>query len=272
MNHMFLLRLIVVLLSASCCAASTQSDSTALPEALDKLNTGIELLETQDQDAEAMIAEAASELANVIEKQGIESAGAYHALGNAYTLIGEYGHAMIAFRRGEQINPRDPRIQDSLSYVRDQIQIQVEPDVPNRIRAALTSWRGLVPRSILWGAAISLFTLGWAILILRIYARNLPSLRPIAIACLVAACLPFAALGYEWSLDQGRPGVVVLYEIDAMSGPDDAIYTPVYAEPLSAGVEGTLREVRDDWARLSLIDGSACWVPLDAIAHINPPA
>ncbi|MBO6740325.1 MAG: hypothetical protein JJ916_10740 [Phycisphaerales bacterium] len=271
MNHSCLFRIILAIVSISCCLTNAQDHSSTLTEALDKLSLGIERLEAQDQGAEAIIAEAASELANAIDEQEVQSSGAYHALGNAYTLLGEHGYAMIAFRRGEQINPRDPRIQDSLSYVRDQIQIQVEPNIPNRVRAALISWRGLIPRSILWWSFISLFTLGWAILILRICARQLPSLRPLAITCLALACIPFAALGYEWSLDQGKPGVVVLYEINAMSGPDDAIYTPVYAEPLSAGVEGTLREVRDDWARLSLIDGTACWVPLDAISRINPP-
>ncbi|MFG0314374.1 MAG: hypothetical protein ACF8LL_09340, partial [Phycisphaerales bacterium] len=171
MNLPSFLRVILAIISVSTCLACAQSPSTTFTEALDKLNFGIEQLEAQEQDAKATISEAASELAMAIEEQAIHSSGAYHALGNAYTLLGEYGYAVIAFRRGEQINPRDPRIQDSLSYVRDQIQIRVEPTVPNRIRAALISWRGLVPRSILWWSFISLFTLGWAILILRIYAR-----------------------------------------------------------------------------------------------------
>lgn len=270
MNRFTLLMSFV--LSVCCSMASAQPDTPTLADALQKLDHGIELLENNDPDAQSLIAEAASELSTVITEQGIESTGAYHALGNAYMLQGEYGYAMLAYRRGEQINPRDPRIQDSLSFVRDQIQISVQPSVPNRIRSALVSWRGIVPRSALWWSFIALFMLGWLLLIARAARRESSVPRLAGVWCILLACLPAGALSYEWMNDQGRNAVVITHEINAMSGPDDSIYDPVYAEPLSAGVEGTLLESRDDWARLVLIDGSECWVPTDAFEPIRPPA
>ena len=265
----FRLILLTTLLALSH-AGSTFGQS--IEDAFLTLEAGIEKLENREPDAQSTIALAASELDSVIHDQSIRSPEAYHALGNAYALQGKYGYAMLAYRRGQQLDPRDPKIRDSLDFIRSQIQISVEPSVPSRVRSALISWRGIIPRSMLWWAFYTLFTLGWLVLIVRQFSTHSRSPRLVWVWLFLAAALPLAALSYEWMLERGRTGVVITQDsVIAMSGPDDSIYDPVYAEPLQGGVEGILLETRDAWALLRLIDGSECWVPLTSVGYIQPP-
>ncbi|MEZ6163155.1 MAG: tetratricopeptide repeat protein [Phycisphaerales bacterium] len=270
MNRIALLLVCLLTIVPRAQAQSTPDEPT-LEESLAMLDTGIQQLETRDADAKETIARAASALSAVIEREDLHTPAAYHALGNAYALLDDYGHAVLAYRRGLEINPRDPRLRDSLDFARDQVQISVEPSPASRVRWALTAWRGFIPRIWLWSGFIALFVLAWALLIIRSATRGSRTLRTAAFWCFGLALLPVSALGYEWSINQGRDLIVITQpKVAAMSGPDDSVYDPVYSEPLDAGVEGVLLETREDWARIRLIDGSECWVPRTSYEMVNP--
>jgi hypothetical protein len=251
-------------------AATGQAEDVAtMPAAIQELENGIRLLEENDPDAQSAIELAATRIDSAIHEQGHHSVAAYHALGNAYTLSGDLGHAMLAYRRAELINPQDRRVRDSIDYVRDQVQISVEPNVPHRIREALVSWRGLVPRIWIWAGGITLFASAWIVLLAGLGIGRSIRTRNIGITLLLCSAIPITALVYEWSYMHARDGVVIVQDsVTAMSGPDDAIYDAVYAEPLQGGVEGQLLETRDGWGRLRLADGSECWVLNESYALI----
>jgi tetratricopeptide (TPR) repeat protein len=251
--------------------ALAQQEQPTLESALSLLDDGIAQLEARDPNADATITRAASSLQAVIDEQQLHTPAAYHALGNAYALIDDYGHAVLAYRRGLEINPRDQRLRDSLDFAREQVQISVEPSTGNRIRSILTAWRGFVPRSWFWSGFVSLFLLGWLLLTARV-VFNLPTpVRTGALWCFGLCLLPLLALSYEWKINRGSDLIVITQaNVLAMSGPDDSVYDPVYSEPLDAGVEGRLEESRDEWGRLRLIDGSECWVPMDTLEFVSP--
>lgn len=252
-------------------ASASDSARPDLHQAIESLDHGIKLLEQNDPDAQQAIELAATQIEYAIREYGYHSAAAYHALGNAYTLTGDMGHAMLAYRRAELIDPRDIRVQDSIDYVRDQVHISVEPNIPNRIRAALISWRGIVPRTWIWAAGITLFVFAWGVFTIGLFSAQSRRARTVGIALLVSSLFPFTALGYEWSHEHARAAVVVVHdEIVAMSGPDDSIYDAVYSDPLQSGVEAHLIETRDGWGRVQLIDGSMCWIPQSAFERVIP--
>lgn len=270
MNRIALLLICLLALVPRAQAQSTPLEPT-LEESLAMLNSGIQQLEARDASAKETIARAASSLSAVIEREDLRTPASYHALGNAYALLDDYGHAVLAYRRGLEINPRDLRLRDSLDFARDQVQISVEPSPANRVRWALTAWRGFIPRAWLWSGFVTLFVIAWALLIVRSATHAPPPLRTAALWCFGLSLLPLSALGYEWSINQGRDLIVITQpKVTAMSGPDDSVYDPVYSEPLDAGVEGVLKETRDDWARVRLIDGSECWVPRASFELVHP--
>lgn len=239
--------------------------------ALDKLNTGIRLLEQRSPDAQDHIRESAADLRKVIDDHQIHTPGVYHALGNAYMLLGEHGQAVLAYKRGERIDPTDPRLRDSLKQARAQVQIRVNPTPARRLTTLLMSWRGIIPGTILWGSFVAVFTLGWLLLAARVAFAAPRWFNPLAIWSFGIGGIPLLALGAEWALFMGSDQVVLTQSgVDARSGPDDSIYDPVYTEPLSAGVEATLIETRDGWGHLQLADATNCWVPLETFEPVFP--
>lgn len=264
-------RLLVIACSSYRATAMQIQELTPLHEALAKLDTGIDLLEHRSPYAKQTILEAAADIQSVIDQHGIQSASAYHALGNAYMLTQNHAQAVLAFRRGEQINPMDRRLRDSLAFAREQTAIQVIPTTPNRIVALLMSWRGTVPRAMLWAGFASCFTLSWFVLIARSAFSAPRWFVALAAWTLTLALIPLTALWADWKIYQGQDAVVLMQgNTIARSGPDDSIYDPVYAEPLDAGTEAVVVEERNQWSRLTLADGSECWVPTELLARVNP--
>ncbi len=267
----FILISISILLSSMQAIAQAQTPPDAMVEALSKLDLGIELLEQRAPDAKQVVLEAAADIERVIHKTGFHNADAYHALGNAYMLSGNTGHAVLAYRRGEQIAPTDVRLCDSLEYARDQVEISVKPSTSTWAVRILMSWRGYIPRASIWAVFITCFVLAWLVLIAR---RSFSAPRWYSLFSMwLFACslLPISALVAEWNIFmRTNDAVIIANDVVARSGPDDSIYDPVYSEPLDAGTEGTVVEYRDDWARLTLADDSECWVPQETLELVNP--
>ena len=266
--NVFRILIVFLMLLAPQSWASSEIESD-IESALMKLETGITLLEQRAPDADGVIREAAADLQDVIDEQQLTTPGAYHALGNAYSLLGEHGHAVLAYKRGERISPTDPKLQDSLKRARGQVQISVEPDTFHRVTGWLMSWRGFVPRNLLWSTFIGFFILSWLLMSARVAFGAPRWFVTLGLWLIGTSLIPFTALGAEWMLYQGDKDVVITQEgIMARSGPDDSIYELVYTEPLSAGVEGKLVEQRDDWAQLELANGTSCWVPQQSFERV----
>ena len=270
--NMIRITMVILMALVSSSWASDTSAKSDLESALTKLDTGIKLLEQRAPDAKLTIREAAADLQRVMDEHQIETPGAYHALGNAYSLIGDQGHAVLAYKRGERIAPTNPMLHDSLERARAQVQIKVEPNAQHRIVRLLMSWRGIVPRSLLWGISVALFIIAWLLMTARVAFGSPKWFMPLAFWSIGLSLLPLAALSADWALYQ-KPGQVVITQNDvvARSGPDDSIYEPVYTEPLSAGVEGAIVEHREQWTKLMLADGTECWVPQRSFEPVMRP-
>ncbi len=242
-----------------------------LDRALTRLDEGIALLEAHNPQSAAVLDEAAALLRGVIDEHGVHTPGIYHALGNAYMLNHDLGHAVLAYRKGEQLDPTDPRLRDSLAYARSLVPIRVEPDTSNKVWSALLLWRGYIPRVGLWYAFVGLFTLGSIACSARLLGLVPSQFRAIGVWFILGSLIPAGMLGSEWAWFQGSASAVITdAHVIARSGPDDTIYDPVFAEGLEPGIEARILETRDGWDRLALADGSQCWVPTTSVELVNP--
>lgn len=261
--------LLVVCLLVPLAGAGTLK--TDLQSALDRLDEGTKLLEKHDEHSDRVLDEAAAQLRAVIDKHDLHTPGVYHALGNAYMLSGDTGRAVLAYRKGEEIDPTDPALTESLEYARSLVPVRVTKNTPNRVWSWAMIWRGRIPRALLWWGFVACFTLGWVVLALRAVGRGSRGLVTAGVWMIGVSMLPLLMLGAEWARYQGASSAVVTQQgVIARTGPNDTIYEPAFADPLVSGVEGTVVETRDDWSRLMMADGTECWVPRSSIELVNP--
>ncbi len=265
--------LLFVILALGVFQPIVRADQTRddLQRALDRLDEGTALLEAHDPQSAPALDEAAAMLVDVIETHSIHTPGIYHALGNAYMLRNDLGHAVLAYRQGEQLDPTDPRLRDSLEHARSLVPIRVEPDTTNKVWSTLLLWRGYVPRTGLWYSFVTLFTLGWFAWSARVLGFGSRKLRTVGTWFIIGSVIPAGMLGSEWAWFQGSAAAVITDgHVIARSGPDDTIYDPVFADALQPGIEARILETRDGWNRLALADGSQCWVPATSVEKVNP--
>tara|TARA_R110002072_G_scaffold42064_21_gene118859 strand:+ start:119454 stop:120272 length:819 start_codon:yes stop_codon:yes gene_type:complete len=253
--------------------AEAQDRENDLGAALDHLDAGIAQLQNHDERSGQTLEESAAMLQAVIDTHGYHTPKVYHALGNAYMLSDKLGLAIAAYRQGEQLDPRDVPLRESLAYARSQVPIKVEKSITSRAWTVVLGWRGYIERSWLWISFAGLFTIGWlarSAATLRLIPR---AAKPIGVWMILLGFVPLTMLGLEWTQHQGNHAVVIVGDdVLARSGPDDQIYDPIFSEQLRAGIEGELLETRDGWNRIELADGSECWLPQQSMVEVNAKA
>ena len=114
----------IIALAAFASSSIGQTLEDDLSFALSKLDQGILQLEQHDAQSSATLDEASALLETVIEKHQIKTPGVYHALGNAYMLNNHIGHAILSYRQGEQLDPTNLPLRESLAHARSQVPIQ----------------------------------------------------------------------------------------------------------------------------------------------------
>lgn len=249
------------------CAQTLDAD---LDNALSKLDEGIGLLEQQSPLSSSKLHEASALLSAVIVKHQITTPGIYHALGNSYMLNGDLGHAILSYRRGDRLDPTRLELRDSLVFARSQVQLGVNPNRSNKVWSIALSWRGHLPRVVLWVCFLCLSIIGWCSCAAHVLGLVSQTKRIAGIWMVVVSFIPLSMLGSEWIRYHGSNDAVIIHsDVLARTGPDDTIYEPVFADLLQPGIEVTVLETRDLWNRVELLNGSQCWVPIQSLERVT---
>lgn len=269
MKHI-LIAIVLCTLSWNQALGSQESAQQDLRDAFASLDLGIEYLESNNMLGQSTLQQASAKIESLMNEHNLSSPELYLALGNAYRLQGDLGHAVLAYRRGESLDPTDNALRNSLESTRALVELNIKPDAEKRVLSWVLSWRGKIPRIILWGAFIALFTSGWVLCSVRALGLAPTRLRTIGVWAITSSIVPISLLGIEWNQNHGTKGIVIVAkDVIAQSGPDDSIYDPVFAEPLQSGVEAVLIETRSDWSMIKLYDGVECWVPGNTFVLVN---
>ena len=147
---------------------------------------------------------------------GYTSATIYYNLGNAWFKAGQLGRSVAAYRRAQQLSPRDPNIRFNLDFARRQVagSNAPAPDFWQRVvgRFTLNEWAVL---------AATAFWLCFALLVLRewkpAWRRSLRSYT-IAAGSLAAVTIALLALA-AYQSGAVREAVVVTQEAVVRYGP-----------------------------------------------------
>ena len=196
----------------------------------------------------------------LIEEGGVENGQLYYNLGNAYFRMNDLGRAILNYREAEQYIGADSNLRQNLRYARTRRLDRVEEQTETRVLRTLLFWHYDFPRS--W--RLGLFALGWVILWALLCLRTLRpgSVPGLGIGLAGAVGLLFLGSVIAESLlgPEERPGVVLAPETVARKGDGDS-YAPAFTEPLHAGLEFHVLEVRPGWVHGELPDSRTCWFP-----------
>lgn len=187
-----------------------------------------------------------SDAASAYEKlvqSGFVSPALYFNLGNARFKASHIGQAIAAYRRAEQLAPRDPDVRANLQFARNQIQgPTVAPGRWQRWLGTLTvnEW------TLLCGAAVWLCLLSLAAMQWRPSLKV--SLRNVALTGGFAAAVLGACLATVWSTNDSPTIVVTTRDAPVRSGPLEEAKSVFTAHD---GAELAVLDSKDDWLQVS---------------------
>jgi uncharacterized protein YgiM (DUF1202 family) len=200
----------------------------------------------------------------------------YYNLGNAYFKAGDFGRAVLNFRRAEQLAPRDADIEANLELARAQAIDQLDWNPEQRgILETLTEltqeWTTLDELAL---AALTTW-LVFALLVIVVTSTTKGGLlREILQYALVVTTLVLAlgivGLASRMYVERVQPeAVVVASEVSVTSGPGQQYLTEF---ALHSGTEAKVIETRENWVRLAVSDGELQgWVPSSSVEVVVGP-
>jgi tetratricopeptide (TPR) repeat protein len=187
--------------------------------------------------------------------QGYVDSSLYYNLGNAYFKAGDFGRAVLNFRRAEQLAPRDADQRGILETLTELTQEWITLD--ELALAALTTW------------------LVFALLVIVVTSTTKGGLlREILQYALVVTTLVLVlgivGLASRMYVERVQPeAVVVASEVSVTSGPGQQYLTEF---ALHSGTEAKVIETRENWVRLAVSDGELQgWVPSSSVEVVVGP-
>jgi tetratricopeptide (TPR) repeat protein len=236
--------------------------------------SAVEMMTTANKLYEEGQFEQAAQGYQQLVDQGFNDSALLYNLGNAYFKQGDYGRAILNYRRAEQLAPRDPDIEANLYLARAQTIDQLE-DVANDegfFSSVVKLTQGWLTLDELAKAALGLWVVFALLLIAFTSSKKGSTLREslgyVLVVTLFLMTVGIVGLGSRLYLENTRPeAVVVAHEVNVTSGPGSQYVTEF---TLHGGTEVSLVENRENWVRLALASGELQgWVPAGAVEPVT---
>jgi tetratricopeptide (TPR) repeat protein len=211
---------------------------------------------------EGKYAEAAAGYEKLLS-EGHRAASVYYNLGTAYYKAGQMGRAVYAFRRAEQLTPRDANLRANLQFVRKKINGEEKSPVP-----FWQSWLGLMTLN----EGTTLAAVACWIWFLCLAAREWkPSLKPVLrgytlTAGLLAALLTGLLATSAYVRLGEVSGVVIVKEAVVRFGPIEESQT---SHQLPDGTEVKVLDAKDNWVLVRDLARRVGWVKRDQLAILG---
>lgn len=207
--------------------------------------------------AQSKFADAAAAYQQIIAG-GTESAALHFNLGNAYFKAGQLGRAIAAYRRAEELGPRDPDVRANAQFARNRVQGP---------RMSLSAWRqklGTLSANEWATLSTVAIWITFALLIARILkpALRLP-LRPWTVGAIVATLLVVtcAKLAISQSASP-HTAIVVINDATIRNSPFDESPSAFTAHD---GAELRVLDHKDDWLQVTDGGRNLGWVKRSAV-------
>lgn len=231
-----------------------QSPSELQERAEERFRDGVRRLRAREKSRDAFLAAVADYEA--LRRRGAANAALARTVGNAHLLAGDLPRAILTYRLGLRLEPRDAALGRALEAARDRV-AYAEGGLghPPEERVRLGSGPAFGAAAAAWAAACLLFT--------RWYMTRDRWLL-IAAGGGVVAALAAAALLLRGE-PPPRPVVVIAADGTPLRRGDGPTFPPRYESPLNRGVEAEAVYRKGDWLLIELAGGERGWVPESAV-------
>jgi len=206
--------------------------------------------------------EAAAAYDNLIQV-GLSSPALYFNAGNACFKAGQVGHAILDYRKAEQLAPRDPDIRANLQFARNQVANYVPALPGNR----WTRWLNHISVNE-WTIATSV-SLGFFFILMasqQVWPKTRKSLNTPAIALgLVTACLALCFY-LDYTNAQTKAGVITTSEAVVRRGPFDESQS---AFTVRDGAELLVVDSKDNWLQVADAAQHTGWIRTNQLSLVR---
>ena len=203
--------------------------------------------------------------------QGVQETSVFYNLGNAYYRLGDYGRAILNYRRASQLNPRDGDVKANLELALTMANVEA-PEIalgPITLISDITgNWLTFNETALLalglW-LIVSFLLITWRLF----YSEGPPSpVRFVVVATLILLLVVVMSLGSRTYTDSLEPrGVVVAPVVTLHNEPGDETNSEF---EIVAGSSVDLIEQQGDWIYLSSPgDIYRGWVPSGTVEIIG---
>ncbi len=258
----------LVLLPAMALALEPAELETTFREANDLFREANQIAAADPSQAFDLYQRSARRYERIIDEGGIENGRLYYNLGNAYFRMNDIGRAILNYRKAEQYIAGDANLRQNLRYARTRRLDRFEEQTQTRVLRTLLFWHYDVPL----GWRLALFALGWValwgLLSLRLFQPQRVSRALLVLAGGIGLMFLGSVLAETMLGPDERPGVILAPETVARKG-DGESYAPAFTEPLHAGVEFQVLEVRPGWVHGELPDSRTCWLAERAVGLVR---
>ena len=198
--------------------------------------------------------------------QGVKTPALYTNIGTSALQAENLGDAVLAFRRALALDPDHPQALKNLQQSRTLLPKWLPRPTEEGLLDSFFSWHKSMSTGERAGLASLFFLLsaiGFAVSIRwrSMLARNLSFLP------LLLWLVFLGSYALEVNSKSGREAVITVN--DTVARVSDSVNSPQrFSQPLPAGAEVKVLEVRGDWARVSLPNGRDAWVGIRSLTYV----
>lgn len=257
--------------AANACAESMEDMRRVLAEGEQRFERGLSVAE-QDREASHAHFRAAATAWASLREGGLHNGKLEYNIANSWMLTGDYGRAIVSYRRALALEPGNAVVREGLEAARRRAGVVAPAErvrtIAHRGVDLARRAQGVAPPGVWIGAAGVLWVVGWAALGARVVWRT-HGMGRLALGSWALAGLVIGAPVSD-ALDQRTStlAVVVSRDVVARTGPSEGVYEAAFKEPLRAGLEVRIRERRGAWARVVLPENKEAWVRLEQVEVI----
>ena len=199
----------------------------------------------------------------------VEHADLYYNLGNSYYRMGEVGHAVWAYEKGLQFEPRNRDIKHNLEITNTRVKDRINfPD-----GFVLLDWYNAYKNSrtindlLMWGSVFLLLVgLVYVLGQFRFLGRQTTAKLQMTFVILTIL-IHGICLDKYWDIAEKPEGVIVSTSVNVYSVP--AVRDEMIVFKIHEGLKAEITQSQDNWVEIILLDGKKGWIPVNTIRPLS---
>ena len=257
---------LLLLLLAAPLAAQLSPDEAAqtFADANTEYLAGESFKELDPATAREHYLRAALRYERLISEGGLENGRLYFNWANSLLGAGDYGRAILNYRRALLFLPGDALIQHNLTLARRQRSANLGV-IGTTDRTSGLTWTATAKYQGM--AFVALWVLAWGLLSMRLFRPGKVQRTTLTAAFGSAGALLLLTVASASQFGQ-KHGVLTAKQSIARQG-DGVGYQPALAEPLQAGAEFLILESGADWSHVELSVSESVWLPQQDFAVVE---